>query len=52
MSSASITKADALRIAKEECARRDWPWNEHTTARWGISITPCGVEVEREEICV
>jgi hypothetical protein len=31
-----FTKADALRIAKDECIRRNWSWNEHTTVRWGI----------------
>jgi hypothetical protein len=32
----SITKTDALRIAKDECARRNWPWNEQTTVRRGL----------------
>jgi len=31
-----ITKADALRIAKDECTRRGWPWNEQTAVRWGL----------------
>jgi hypothetical protein len=32
----AITKQDALKIAREECLRRGWPWNEQTVVRWGL----------------
>jgi len=32
----NITKSDALRIAKDECIRHNWPWNEQTTVTWGV----------------
>ncbi len=31
-----ITKSQALEIARQECARRGWPWNDHTTVKWGL----------------
>jgi hypothetical protein len=33
---ASITKEDAMSIAREECKRRGWPWNEQTKVKWGL----------------
>lgn len=33
---ASITKEGAREIAKRECARHGWTWNERTTVRWGL----------------
>lgn len=32
-----ITKAEALQIAKELCAREGWPWEEpvHVSGWWG-----------------
>lgn len=33
---ASITKQDALAIARKECEQRGWPWNERTIVRWGL----------------
>jgi hypothetical protein len=33
-----ITKKHALQIARDECLRREWPWNEQTSARWGIFV--------------
>jgi hypothetical protein len=32
----SVTKADALVIARQECARREWPWAEPVLVHWGI----------------
>ena len=31
-----ITRAQALEIAREECARRGWPWNEPLSVKWGF----------------
>jgi len=31
-----ITKETALKIAREECARRGWPWQEQTWVKWGL----------------
>ena len=31
-----ITKEQALLIARGECIRRGWPWNEQTFVRWGF----------------
>lgn len=33
---ASITKQEALTIARQECERRGWAWNKETTVRWGL----------------
>ena len=32
----SITRLEALRIARDECSRRGWTWNEQTSVRWGL----------------
>ena len=32
----SITKQEALAIARKECERRGWAWNEQTTVQWGL----------------
>jgi hypothetical protein len=32
----SITKQEALAIARKECEQRGWLWNEQTTVRWGF----------------
>jgi len=31
-----ITKERALEIAREECGRRGWPWQEQTWVKWGV----------------
>jgi hypothetical protein len=31
-----VTKERALEIAREECTRRGWPWNEQTSVKWGF----------------
>jgi hypothetical protein len=31
-----VTKEQALEIARQECGRRGWPWNEQTSVRWGL----------------
>lgn len=31
-----ITKAHALEIAREECAKRGWPWREPVSVKWGF----------------
>jgi hypothetical protein len=33
---ASITKEDALKIAREECERHNWPWNKCSKVKWGF----------------
>ena len=33
---ASITKDDALKIAREECHRQGWMWNSQTIVKWGF----------------
>lgn len=45
----SITKLEALRIARDECSRRGWPWNEQTSDG-GSSVTRCGVVDVKGEI--
>jgi hypothetical protein len=30
-----ITKADALLIARSECEKRGWPWEEPVVVYWG-----------------
>jgi hypothetical protein len=31
-----VTKERALEIAREECIRRGWFWNERTSVKWGF----------------
>jgi len=31
-----ITKAQALEIAKQECTKRGWQWNEPVSVNWGL----------------
>ena len=31
-----VTKEQVLEIARQECTRRGWPWNEQTSVRWGL----------------
>jgi hypothetical protein len=31
-----ITRKQALQIARDECERRGWPWNEQAFVQWGI----------------
>lgn len=31
-----ITKNEAIQIAREECERREWPWQEPILVYWGI----------------
>ena len=31
-----INKDDAMRIARAECAKNGWVWNDDTTVRWGF----------------
>lgn len=31
-----VTKEKALEIAREECTRRGWPWNEQTSVKWSF----------------
>jgi hypothetical protein len=32
----AITKEDALKIAREECVRQGWQWNDQTVVKWGF----------------
>lgn len=34
--SSKVSSETALRIARDECERRGWPWNEQTKVRWGF----------------
>src|SRR5687767_2774818 len=34
--SEKVTKQEVLKIARAECERRGWPWNDQTTVRWGL----------------
>lgn len=48
-----VTKERALEIAREECARRGWPWNEQTTVRWSLlSFTVWGGGRKGGNLCV
>jgi hypothetical protein len=31
-----ITKKQALEIARQECARRGWSWDEPVSVKWGF----------------
>jgi hypothetical protein len=33
-----VTKEQALEIARQECVRRGWPWNEQTSVKWALFV--------------
>src|SRR6266478_2633995 len=48
-----MTKETALQIAREECARRGWVWNEQTSVKWGFfSYTVWGGGQKGGNLCM
>jgi hypothetical protein len=48
-----IDKKSALKIARDECVRRGWLWNEKSIVKWGLfSYTVWGGGRKGGNLCI